>query len=339
MLRWLPAMLAALLWAEAGLASTAVLAASEWNAYKKAFVREGRVVDVGHRGISHSEGQGYGLLLAWAAQDRAGFEAIWGWTQKNLQRQDRLFGWQWNATAEPPVRDWNNATDGDLLIAWALASAGEQWKRPEWIAEARAIAERVRTTLVVPTSFGPALLPAQYGFKSPVLTTLNPSYWVFPAFKALARVDPDPVWSSLTKSGQALLALARFGPHQLPPDWIDYLDEPRLALPSDPQRRRFGFEAIRVPLYLCWAGIRDPVLMRGFQAAWPGDDAPAWVDLVNGDRAAYPLTHGQRAIRQLVAACAGRSGGVTVGVDPNDYYGSTLALLAQLALARFGVSP
>ena len=39
-----------------------------WRAYKAHFVTEaGRVVDTANKGISHSEGQGYGMLLAVAA--------------------------------------------------------------------------------------------------------------------------------------------------------------------------------------------------------------------------------------------------------------------------------
>ena len=36
-----------------------------WAAYKTRFFQpEGRIVDTGNGGVSHSEGQGYGLLLA-----------------------------------------------------------------------------------------------------------------------------------------------------------------------------------------------------------------------------------------------------------------------------------
>ena len=98
-----------------------------WRAYKARFVtEEGRVVDTGNGLISHSEGQGYGLVLAVAANDRDAFERIWGWTRANLLvRGDELLAWRWEPNARPAVADMNNATDGDLLVAWALAEAGE----------------------------------------------------------------------------------------------------------------------------------------------------------------------------------------------------------------------
>jgi endoglucanase len=317
-----------------------LLTAAEWQSYKTHFISpEGRVMDTGNHRISHSEGQGYGLLLALAAEDRATFEALWGWTQKHLQRVDGLFGWKWDPNSKPPVQDWNNATDGDLLIAWALARAGERWNRPEWVSQARVIAERVRTTLIVSTAFGPALLPAQYGFKEGANLTLNPSYWVFPAFRALARIDPHPVWQELTQSGLALLARTRFGPHQVPSDWVILHADSHLGLSPEPARRRMGFDAIRIPLYLCWADLNDPVLMQGFLQAWPSDDAPAWVDLATGDRAAYPLRLAQRVVRHLVSACTNKSGGPRPRIEAQDYYGSTLSLLSQIALSRSKALP
>lgn len=309
---------------------------AEWQRYKASFVSpEGRIIDTGNGGVSHSEGQGYGMLLALAAEDRATFEAIWAWTRENLRRDDGLFAWQWRPGQEPPVKDWNNATDGDLLIAWALARGGERWTQAEWTEAARAIAIRLRETVVRPSGIGPMLLPGQQGFERGDHLLLNPAYWVYPAFEVLGQIDADPVWTSLTQSGMNLLALTRYGPAGVPPDWVQLHAEGRLALPNDPARRRIAFEAIRVPLYLCWAKLKDPVLMQGFLLAWPDERAPAWIDLVNGDRAAYPLTLAQQVIRQLVLGCSGKlQDKPTILIESGDYYGSTLSLLTYLVLTQ-----
>ena len=105
------------------------LNAQLWMNYRSRFVSDnGRVVDTANNMISHSEGQGYGMLLAVAARDRAGFERIWNWTRANLMvRDDQLIAWRWEPNARPAVADMNNATDGDILVAWALAEAAEQW--------------------------------------------------------------------------------------------------------------------------------------------------------------------------------------------------------------------
>ena len=52
------------------------LEADLWAAYAKRFVTdEGRVIDRENGNASHTEGQGYGMLLAEAAGDRARFDA------------------------------------------------------------------------------------------------------------------------------------------------------------------------------------------------------------------------------------------------------------------------
>lgn len=305
-----------------------------WAQYRAAFMSsEGRVIDTGNGDISHSEGQGYGMLLALAANDKDTFEHLWEWTREHLQREDQLFGWRWEPAPEHAVTDWNNASDGDLLIAWALAEAGSRWERDDWIDIARDIAQELRDTLIHDSDIGALLMPAQSGFQHDDYIELNPSYWVFPAFRALDRIDPDPVWQSLSSSGKRLIALARFGPAGVPPDWLHLHEDGYLSLPGEPERRRLGFEAPRVPLYLCWDGQRDAQLLDSFLRAWPDDQSPAWIDLGNGDRAAYSLSLTQRAMRQLVLACDGQQEQVPIEIVPEDYYGSSLSLLSYAAMA------
>lgn len=304
-----------------------------WSAYAQTFITpEGRVRDPAQGGISHSEGQGYAMLLAVAANDEARFNLLWDWTRRHLQREDKLFAWRWLPGSEPAVADWNNATDGDLLIAWALAWAGERWRRTDLVTEAAAIGRRVRAALTRPTAFGLALLPALHGFEDGQRSRFNPSYWVYPALRWLNRVDPDPAWHELEQTGLRLLSRAAYAPHGLPPDWIDlYHTEARLALPPEPERRRHGLDATRIPLYLCWAGLK-PLALQAYAQAWADAAAPAWIDLANGDRAAYGLTRAQRAVRALLPNCtpAPRVATRDDDLDANDYYGSTLMLLTRL---------
>ncbi len=61
-----------------------------WTDFLGIFVSgDGRVVDTGNGNISHSEGQGYGMLLAVANGDAAAFARIWNWTQKNTPGAQR----------------------------------------------------------------------------------------------------------------------------------------------------------------------------------------------------------------------------------------------------------
>jgi endoglucanase len=205
------------------------------------------------------------------------------------------------------------------------------------------MARRIRETSIANTPSGPVILPAQQGFERGGRYTLNPSYWVYPAIDVLALVDEQAFWSQVRSAGLRLLALSRFPVvGGVPPDWIVLHPDARLGLPDDPSRRRFGFEALRIPLYLCWAGITDRDLFSAYLAVWSSDDTPAWVDLANGDRAAYALQRSHRAARSVLQRCLGQRVAPPAAqllVDETDYYGSTLMLFATLPHPNAKQSP
>ncbi|HLO75991.1 MAG TPA: glycosyl hydrolase family 8, partial [Magnetospirillum sp.] len=197
-----------------------------WKAYSDRFVTaDGRVIDrdSGTPGITHTEGLGYGMLLAEAAEDRRGFELIWRWTREHLRRPDGLFSWRYGpcpTRGGDCVLDKNNASDGDILIAWALLRAGKAWGRSDYVDAARAIAAAVADTQIVRVGGTTLLLPGSEGFVDGNAVVVNPSYWIFPAFSAFAQAFEAPVWSTLSDSSLALLRQSRFGRWNLPPDWL-----------------------------------------------------------------------------------------------------------------------
>src|SRR5712691_6576644 len=95
-----------------GLGQTASID-SEWAKYRDRFVTEdGRVLDTGNKAVSHTEGQGWAMLFAEAADDPASFARIWNWTRGNLQRHDNaLFSWRYDPSdGKTPVADVNDAS-------------------------------------------------------------------------------------------------------------------------------------------------------------------------------------------------------------------------------------
>jgi endoglucanase len=68
----------------------------EWEEFKQRYVTPaGRVVDTGNHRISHSEGQGWGLLFAVTFDDRACFDRMLDWTAHALHRpHDSLHAWR-----------------------------------------------------------------------------------------------------------------------------------------------------------------------------------------------------------------------------------------------------
>ncbi|WP_379003369.1 glycosyl hydrolase family 8 [Methylobacterium iners] len=317
--------------------------AEAWRAYKSRFVTEqGRVVDTANGGISHSEGQGYGMLLAVAANDRAAFERIWTWTRANLMvRDDQLLAWRWEPDKRPAVADMNDASDGDLLVAWALVEAVEAWSDPSHRVAGRRIAVELGRKLILPkVAHGPLLLPGIFGFSAedredgPVI---NLSYWVFPAFDRMARVAPEFDWMGLARSGRRLVESARFGTDRLPTEWISLRGEsPRAAEGFAPT---FAYNSIRIPLYLAWAGVSSPELYGPFLALWKKRDERGLpvVDTSTGRTIEWMRDSGYAAIASL-AACAADGTPLpaslrSVRVATEHYYPVTLHMLA-LAAAR-----
>ena len=314
---------------------------SAWRAYKARFVTEqGRVVDTGNALISHSEGQGYGLLLAVAANDRDAFEKIWGWTRANLMvRGDELMAWRWEPDARPAVADMNNASDGDLLVAWALAEAGEAWSDASYRVAARRVAVELGRKLILPKPpHGALLLPAVTGFAAedrvdgPVI---NLSYWVFPALERLSSAASEFDWGALTRSGLQLLERARFGAGKLPVEWLGLREaEPK---PAQGFAATFSYNAIRIPLYLAWAGLGNTDDYAPFLSLWaqrPARGLPI-VDTADGRSIASLGESGYAAVADLTA-CAAKGTKLpasfrTVRFSEN-YYPVTLHLFAQIAV-------
>jgi endoglucanase len=309
-----------------------------WQAYKAQFITaQGRVIDSGNNMISHSEGQGYGMVLAVAAGDRASFDLIWGWTRANLMvRDDQLLSWRWEPQARPAVADMNNASDGDVLIAWALTEAAVMWNDVAYRVAARRIAVEIGRKLVLwKAAQGALLLPAVSAFAAedradgPVI---NLSYWVFPAFERLGLVAPEMDWAGLIQSGLALVKTARFGDSSLPSDWISAKNA--APHPADGFAPVFGYNAIRIPLYLAWAGIGDRDSFAPFAKIWARQSGMGAFDTSSGRISEAMNEVGYRALPALLACVLDA---VPLPRDVRaptieNYYPATLRLLVIVAV-------
>jgi endoglucanase len=308
----------------------------DWAAFRDRFVMEdGRVVDDANKGISHSESQGYGLLLAFAAGDRGSFERIFGFTSTQLLiRDDGLAAWKWDPNASPHIVDVNDASDGDILIAYALALAGKAWDEPRYLETAKTIATAIGTRLFTKANGRLVLLPGVAGFAPPDrpegTVVVNPSYWVFEAFPVLKELAPGFAWDEVASSGLEIVAAARFGSAGLPADWVEITSK-GLA-PAEGFPAVFGYNAIRIPLYMIRAGITGP-----FLDPFARQPEPSVVELTTGratDRMSDP---GYRLIDALVACTRGTPvPPELLNFTPTNYYPSTLHLLGLSYLASRG---
>nr|WP_253072696.1 glycosyl hydrolase family 8 [Sphingomonas sp. H160509] len=297
-----------------------------WATFKQRFVADdGRIVDNGNGDVSHSEGQSYGLLLSQAAGDRVAFDKILGWTEAKLARPDvPLYVWRYDPRSANPVADRNNATDGDLLIAYALAEATKRWHEPRYAARSRVIVDAIATRLVKTVGGRMILLPGLDGFSTAARTTINPCYYVWPALDLFVKTGNAAVWRQVITDGEALIAASQFGAHRLPTDWIDVSNVGAVS-PAVDKPPRFGFDAIRVPLYANVSGRNALVVpIRTFWRQLPVERIPAWTNVITGQVAEYPLSTGGQAVVNRVL------GTPSTHVLSTDYYAAALQCLAEV---------
>jgi endoglucanase len=310
----------------------ACIADEDWIQFKAAFIENGRVIDKGQNNISHTEGQGVALLLAVHNNDPETFSQVWGWTKSNLQvRDDKLFAWSWSPKAG--INDMNNASDGDLFIAWALSRAYNKWNEPSYLFAAIQVSQSIRAKLLRKTNRGTVLLPGTIGFEKPEYLKLNLSYWVFPAINELSALDPAPEWAELNATGLQLIQEARFGKWQLPPDWMKLEGEKLNPVDGD----QFGYDAVRIPLYLIWGQQASNSIMGSFQNFWGAfagkTPIPAWVNVNTGEVAKYNASVGFQSVAAMTMAYPNLDSTQLPSFNPSQgYYSSMLSLFTKMAL-------
>ncbi|MET0436504.1 MAG: glycosyl hydrolase family 8 [Devosia sp.] len=310
----------------------------EWQSYLDAFVSpEGRVIDTANGNISHSESQGYGLVLAALAEDRAGFDRILDFTRTELMvRDDGLAAWRWEPDADPHVTDENNATDGDMLIAYGLLLAGDLWSETAFTTQATSMVQTIGRNLLASADGLPAILPGVEGFGGDDATggqpILNPSYWIFEALPRFDGLDPVIDWNAVTQTGLELLRRAAETPAGIPGDWV--VMAAGLIGPAPDFPAEFGYNGIRIPLYLMRAGL-DPAYLEPFRAK--ASSAGLFkIDLATGN-AVEPIEEPGYRLIQAGMECVATGQSVPEELrtlQTTSYYAATLQLLMLDHLRR-----
>ena len=306
-----------------------------WSDWADRFLApDGRVIDAGQDGISHSEGQGYGLLLAQVFGDHDALERIEGWTARHLTiRADALAVWRWHPRSGLEGNG-ETATDGDLFRAWALLRAARDsgWTGHE--GTTRAIARDLAERCLVPDPRAPdepLLRPGAASRADGDRVLWNPSYLMPRALIELGAAFDLPELVRAADHGANVLAeLAATG---ILPDWID-VTSGGFAQPAD-RAYQWGHDALRIPLYLLWSGRADHPALRIAAETFGKAPAPGHVATVvapDGTVVAQSDFAGYLAIAGLldcVAPAAGRR-------DAQPYYPATLELLAEVARREGG---
>lgn len=311
--------------------TSVVQAGTAWESYKARFLMpDGRIVDTGNGNVSHTEGQGYAMLMAVANNDRPTFDKLWLWTNGHLKNKSTgLFYWRYNPVAADPIADKNNASDGDVLIAWALLKAQQRWQDNSYGAASDAITQALVKYTVIDFAGYRVMLPGQNGFNLNTRVNLNPSYFIFPAWQDFARRSYLKVWQELMRDGQTLIGKMAWGEAQLPTDWVALSADGSLS-PAQEWPPRVSYDAIRIPLYIRWQNAQSPLLQpwRQWWKQFPREQTPAWINVVNGERAPYNMNAGLLAVRDLTMGESQSEPQITA---QDDYYSASLKMLVWMA--------
>jgi len=84
-----------------------------------------------------SEGMSYGMMIAAQLDKKTEFEKLWAWAKKNMQNNNKTFGWK--AGADGKIQDTGPAPDGEEYIAASLFIAGKRWNNSNYTTEGKSI--------------------------------------------------------------------------------------------------------------------------------------------------------------------------------------------------------
>jgi endoglucanase len=315
----------------------------DWQEFKRNFIAEdGRLVDYQNQDISHSEGQGYAMLLAALNKDMQMFDLVWHWTVFNLaKRNDSLMAWKWGKKSDNSwgIIDSNNASDGDILIAWSLLNASLVFQRQDLYDSYKKILKDINTKLIKKTGGKLLLLPAVYGFETDKSIKFNPSYFIFPALAAFAKYNnQDIFWENLYKDSLYFYSQTLAGAYNLPPDWAQF-NLQTMKVEQIP-KMQFSFDAIRAILYLAASGEKEELLKfkSAMELLYKNKFVPASIGRDKGGLSKVDADAGEYAVWALVAQAAGNtdaymffvsSANYKIKYSWRNYYSSVLYLLTQ----------
>jgi endoglucanase len=214
------------------------------------YVEGGRVVRTDQGGDTVSEGQAYGMLIAYANSDKGTFGDIWAWTKTHLRTSDDLLSWRW--TESGGTTDEQSASDADVDTARALVLAGEHWNEPAYTKAGKQLASAVIEHETVQTDVGRILLPGPWAATSANGPwSYDPSYASPAAFAMLAKATGSNAWNQLVTGSRAVATNILAGA-ALPSDWAqvraDGTTSPMPSADGSGGQVVYGWDAMRMPL-------------------------------------------------------------------------------------------
>ncbi|MCS5872737.1 hypothetical protein LN650_02955 [Klebsiella pneumoniae subsp. pneumoniae] len=150
---------------------------------------DGRIIDTakwqcvayGRSGLRHA--------LAVANNESSGVrQAAWQWTDNTLRNKSNgLFYWRYNPVAPDPIADKKQRLRWRYPDRLAPLRAQKQWQDKRYAIASDAITAALLKSTVVTFAGRQVMLPGVKGFNLNDRLNLNPSYFIFPAWRAFAE--------------------------------------------------------------------------------------------------------------------------------------------------------
>jgi endoglucanase len=225
-----------------------------WVQYKRAYIRDGRVVRPKNNNDTVSEGEAYAMLRAVLMNDRKTFDECLSWTQSTLSRKDSqgdaLLAWHYDNGS---VTDSTSAADADIDYAFSLVLAYRTWQDRRYLDLAREVLDSILKLETVELEGRLYLLPwPQIVTETEAQIPQNPSYYAPSHFKLFYDVSGDKRWLELADTGYHLIQTLQnsFNGEKgsgLVPDWCA-VDRHGKIMPLPGRSPLYGWEAARTPL-------------------------------------------------------------------------------------------
>ncbi|MEK7085158.1 MAG: glycosyl hydrolase family 8, partial [Patescibacteria group bacterium] len=208
-----------------------------------------RVWQPDKNGITVSEGQGYGMLLAVFAGDRPVLDGLWKYAKRYRDSRGLM---HWKIAADGIVTGENAATDGDEDIAYALLRATQEWGdtyRQDALQYMGAIwMHEVEAGTYV-------LKPGDVWGGS---DAFNPSYCAPAFYREFAKFTGNRDWLKVSDKCFEIIEKARHPITGLIPEWTTAEGRPTLRVTHNANKDNFSYNAIRVPWRMAmdweWSG-------------------------------------------------------------------------------------
>jgi len=312
---------------------------ASWSEYKADFIaKDGRVIDRVNKEVTHSEGIGYAMYFAIKSNDIKTFKRVENWYKNNLKKNEYgLFSWKWGEDKNGSwhVLDSNNASDGDLWIAYDNLLMFEMTKDIAYKNSALLIMESIKKHLLVKYAGSLYLLPGKLGFDTKESLEINPSYYLFFIFDKFKEYDNDKIWSQLKTDGISLLYKSRFTSLGLNADWIK-IDKQSGKI-STSRTNSFGYDALRIPFNILKSDIRNKDrLLEPYRAYVDAMKKVSSVfgvtDLKDGKISLYNYSYGHLSIYNMIDEYFNKSHSFTQkikklkGENRDDYYSHSIYL-------------